>query len=185
MISYNTRSQPRLYYLNFDFQLIFILSGCGEDNVVPSDTDPTPIQTGVPTPTNQLPRAWITAHGNSISGQMVTLAAETRVCIDKALLQASVDSQNFSVSVNSCPVSGVVSYDSANNTITNMPVIPLSPYTIYAAKVSLNARRDSSTGWANAFRVAAWARFLDGNRVLSIFRKYLPGNKSLIQVSVF
>jgi hypothetical protein len=185
MISYNTRSHPRLYYLNFDFQLIYILSGCGEDNVVPSDTDPAPIPTGVPTLTNQLPRAWITAHGNSISGQMVTLAAETRICIDEALLQASVDSQNFSVSVNGSPVSGVVSYDSANNIITNRPTLPLSPYTIYAAKVSLNARRDSSTGWATAVRVAAWARFLAGNRALSIFRKYLPGNNSLIQVSVF
>ena len=48
-----------------------------------------------------------------------------------------------------------------------------------AAKVSLNARGDASTGWATAWRINCWARLLDGNRALSIFRKYLLGGKTL------
>ena len=48
-----------------------------------------------------------------------------------------------------------------------------------AAKVSLNARGDNSTGWATAWRINCWARLLDGNRALSIFRKYLLGGKTL------
>ncbi|MBN1127676.1 MAG: hypothetical protein JXA71_01725, partial [Chitinispirillaceae bacterium] len=48
-----------------------------------------------------------------------------------------------------------------------------------AAKRSLNARGDNSTGWATAHRVACWARLLDGNRALSIFRRYLLGGNTL------
>ncbi len=48
-----------------------------------------------------------------------------------------------------------------------------------AAIVSLNARGDKSTGWATAHRINCWARLLDGNRALSIFRKYLLGGMTL------
>ena len=43
----------------------------------------------------------------------------------------------------------------------------LSKY--YAAcRKSLDARGDQSTGWAMAWRVAMWARFMDGDRALSV-----------------
>jgi len=48
-----------------------------------------------------------------------------------------------------------------------------------AAKISLNARGDESTGWATAHRINCWARLLDGDRALSIFRKYLLGGMTL------
>jgi alpha-L-fucosidase 2 len=48
-----------------------------------------------------------------------------------------------------------------------------------AAKVSLNARGDESTGWATAHRISCWARLLDGDRALSIFRNYLLGGMTL------
>lgn len=48
-----------------------------------------------------------------------------------------------------------------------------------AAKVSLNARGDKSTGWATTHRINAWARLLDGDRALSIFRTYLLGGMTL------
>jgi len=44
-----------------------------------------------------------------------------------------------------------------------------------AVKASLNARGDDSYGWAVAQRIVCWARLLDGNRALTIFRKYLLG----------
>jgi len=47
-----------------------------------------------------------------------------------------------------------------------------------AVKVSLNNRGDNSTGWATAWRVNCWARLSDGNRALSIFRKYLLGGNT-------
>lgn len=47
-----------------------------------------------------------------------------------------------------------------------------------AVKASLNSRGDNSTGWATAWRVNCWARLLDGNRALSIFRKYLLGGNT-------
>jgi alpha-L-fucosidase 2 len=37
-----------------------------------------------------------------------------------------------------------------------------------AAKNSLNRRGDKSTGWAMGWRIALWARLLDGNRALNI-----------------
>ncbi len=37
-----------------------------------------------------------------------------------------------------------------------------------ACRRSLDVRGDKSTGWAMGWRVAMWARFLDGNRVLSV-----------------
>jgi alpha-L-fucosidase 2 len=48
-----------------------------------------------------------------------------------------------------------------------------------AAKVSLNAHGDESTGWATAHRINCWARLLEGDRALSIFRKYLLGGMTL------
>jgi len=43
----------------------------------------------------------------------------------------------------------------------------------------LNSRGDSSTGWSTAHRVTTWARLLDGDRALSIFRQYLLGGMTL------
>jgi alpha-L-fucosidase 2 len=48
-----------------------------------------------------------------------------------------------------------------------------------AAKISLNARGDKTTGWATAHRINCRARLLDGDRALSIFRKYLLGGMTL------
>jgi alpha-L-fucosidase 2 len=53
--------------------------------------------------------------------------------------------------------------------------------TLYAnaAKISLNARGDITTGWATTHRINAWARLHDGDRALSIFRNYLLGGMTL------
>ncbi len=37
-----------------------------------------------------------------------------------------------------------------------------------AAKVSMNARGDASTGWSRAWKICVWARLLDGNRAYQI-----------------
>ncbi len=42
-----------------------------------------------------------------------------------------------------------------------------------AAKVSLERRGDLSTGWAMGWRVALWARFLDGDRACRVIRNLL------------
>ncbi len=48
-----------------------------------------------------------------------------------------------------------------------------------AAKLSLNARGDYNTGWATAHRMNCWARLLDGERAVSLLRKYLLGGNTL------
>lgn len=48
-----------------------------------------------------------------------------------------------------------------------------TPALIAAAKVTLNARGDRSTGWATAWRLALWARMGEGERALSILRGLL------------
>lgn len=40
----------------------------------------------------------------------------------------------------------------------------IAPELAEAAKVSLNARGDESTGWSRAWKIALWARLRDGNR---------------------
>jgi alpha-L-fucosidase 2 len=49
----------------------------------------------------------------------------------------------------------------------------LDPVYVNAAKASLNARGDQSTGWALAWRMACWARLLDGNRAHKMLRNGL------------
>ncbi len=45
---------------------------------------------------------------------------------------------------------------------------------LYAAcRKSLESRGDESTGWAMGWRVAVWARFLDGNRALNVIGHFL------------
>ncbi|MDD4055927.1 MAG: glycoside hydrolase family 95 protein, partial [Bacteroides sp.] len=39
-----------------------------------------------------------------------------------------------------------------------------------AAKVSLNARGDSGTGWSRVWKIAFWARLLDGNRAHKLLK---------------
>ncbi|HET9646266.1 MAG TPA: glycoside hydrolase family 95 protein [Burkholderiaceae bacterium] len=48
-----------------------------------------------------------------------------------------------------------------------------TPALAQAAKVTLNARGDRSTGWATAWRVALWARLGDGERAYSILQGLL------------
>jgi alpha-L-fucosidase 2 len=48
-----------------------------------------------------------------------------------------------------------------------------TPALINAAKVTLNARGDRSTGWATAWRLALWARMGEGERALAILRGLL------------
>lgn len=48
-----------------------------------------------------------------------------------------------------------------------------SPEYFEACRKSLDARGDTSTGWAMAWRVALWARFRDGNRALKVIGNLL------------
>jgi alpha-L-fucosidase 2 len=48
-----------------------------------------------------------------------------------------------------------------------------TPALIDAAKVTLNARGDQSTGWATAWRLALWARLGDGDRAHAILQGLL------------
>lgn len=48
-------------------------------------------------------------------------------------------------------------------------ISPLTtPELAEAARVSMNARGDASTGWSRAWKIAIWARLHDGNRTYSI-----------------
>ena len=51
-----------------------------------------------------------------------------------------------------------------------------------AAKVSMNARGDASTGWSRAWKIAIWARLHDGNRTYSILQGML---QSMIHDNLF
>jgi len=53
-------------------------------------------------------------------------------------------------------------------------ISPLTtPELAQAAKVSLTARGDQSTGWAMAWRINFWARLLDGNHAYTLLRNLL------------
>ena len=53
-------------------------------------------------------------------------------------------------------------------------ISPLTtPELAEAAKVSMNARGDASTGWSRAWKIAIWARLHDGNRTYSILHGML------------
>jgi len=45
---------------------------------------------------------------------------------------------------------------------------PTTPELAEAAKVSMNARGDESTGWSRAWKICVWARLQDGNRAYKI-----------------
>ena len=50
-------------------------------------------------------------------------------------------------------------------------ISPLTtPELAEAARVSMNARGDASTGWSRAWKIAIWARLHDGNRTYSILQ---------------
>jgi len=48
-----------------------------------------------------------------------------------------------------------------------------TPELFKAAKVSLNARGDSGTGWSKAWKINFWARLLDGDRAHTLLRSQL------------
>ena len=48
-----------------------------------------------------------------------------------------------------------------------------SPELLAAAKTSLEARGDKSTGWSMGWKVNLWARFLDGDRALKLIHEQL------------
>jgi len=48
-----------------------------------------------------------------------------------------------------------------------------TPELAHAAKISLTARGDQSTGWAMAWRINFWARLLDGDHAYTLFRNLL------------
>lgn len=53
-------------------------------------------------------------------------------------------------------------------------ISPLTtPKLAEAAKVSMNARGDASTGWSRAWKISIWARLHDGNRAYRILRSML------------
>ena len=52
-------------------------------------------------------------------------------------------------------------------------VTPDEPGLFKAAQVSLNARGDVATGWGMGWRVALWARFLDGERAYRVLKEQL------------
>jgi alpha-L-fucosidase 2 len=53
-----------------------------------------------------------------------------------------------------------------------------TPALIAAAKVTLRARGDRSTGWATAWRLALWARMGEGDHALSILRGLLGPDRT-------
>ncbi len=61
------------------------------------------------------------------------------------------------------------------------PSNQISPYRtselFAAAKTSLEARGDESTGWSMGWKVNLWARFLDGNHALKLIRDQLQPSK--------
>jgi len=60
--------------------------------------------------------------------------------------------------------------------------VALTPELAEAARVSLNARGDESTGWSRAWKVNFWARLGDGNRAHKVLRGLinLVGDTSMI-----
>ena len=52
-------------------------------------------------------------------------------------------------------------------------ITPETPSLFKAAKVSLSARGDESTGWSLAWRMCLWARLLDGDRAYSCLHRLL------------
>ena len=52
-------------------------------------------------------------------------------------------------------------------------VTPDEPALFKAAKVSLDARGDIATGWGMGWRVALWARFMDGDRAYRVLEEQL------------
>lgn len=53
-------------------------------------------------------------------------------------------------------------------------ISPLTtPDLAQAARVSMNARGDASTGWSRAWKISIWARLHDGNRAYSILKSML------------
>ena len=53
-------------------------------------------------------------------------------------------------------------------------ISPLTtPDLAQAARVSMNARGDGSTGWSRAWKISIWARLHDGNRTYSILSAML------------
>jgi len=62
-------------------------------------------------------------------------------------------------------------------------ISPLTtPKLAEAARVSMNARGDASTGWSRAWKICIWARLHDGNRTYSILNGML---KSMIHDNLF
>ncbi len=57
-----------------------------------------------------------------------------------------------------------------------------TPELAEAAKVSMNARGDASTGWSRAWKISIWARLHDGNRTYSILSSML---RSMIYDNLF
>ncbi|MDQ8206383.1 glycoside hydrolase family 95 protein [Coraliomargarita sp. SDUM461003] len=51
-----------------------------------------------------------------------------------------------------------------------------TPLLAEAARVSMNARGDGSTGWSKAWKINIWARLLDGNRAHKLLREMMAGN---------
>ncbi len=55
-------------------------------------------------------------------------------------------------------------------------ISPLTtPELAQAARVSMNARGDGSTGWSRAWKISIWARLHDGNRAYQILSSMLQG----------
>ncbi len=48
-----------------------------------------------------------------------------------------------------------------------------TPELVKAAKISLTARGDSGTGWSKSWKIAFWARLLDGNHAYKMLRSQL------------
>jgi alpha-L-fucosidase 2 len=51
-----------------------------------------------------------------------------------------------------------------------------TPQLAEAAKVSMNARGDGSTGWSKAWKINIWARLQDGNRAYKLLNEQIKGN---------
>jgi alpha-L-fucosidase 2 len=51
-----------------------------------------------------------------------------------------------------------------------------SPQLAEAAKVSMNARGDGSTGWSKVWKIAIWARLHDGDRAYKLLGEFIRNN---------
>ena len=64
-------------------------------------------------------------------------------------------------------------------------ITPATPDLFAAARTSLDARGDAATGWGMGWRVALWARFLDGERAYRVLEAQLKPTYAILGGTYF